>query len=102
MPADNVLKDKLLLKDWEQTKVNEAFSWIYDRRVIDQEIFKRFQTLGDTIKTTPDYRNLTLDEEFWKAERETQAHAVSFLNEFKKIKPYDAFNIKPESYDLKG
>ena len=34
-PADNVLKDKLLLKDWEQTQVNEYFSWIYDRRAID-------------------------------------------------------------------
>lgn len=101
-PADNVLKDKLLLKDWEQTLVNENFTWIYDRRIIDQEVFKKFQMLGDTIKTTADYRNLTNDQEFWKEERLTQQAAVYFLNEFKKMKPYDTFNIKPETYDMKS
>jgi hypothetical protein len=49
-PAENVLKDKLLLKDWEQTKVNNYFDWIYDRRAIDQEIFKRIQTNGEAIR----------------------------------------------------
>ena len=34
-PGDNVLKDKLLQKDWEQTQVNEYFSWVYDKRIID-------------------------------------------------------------------
>ncbi len=101
-PPDNVLKDKLLLKDWEQTKVNENFSWIYDRRVIDQEVFKRFQLLGETIKITADYRTLTNDAEFWKEERATQVATVQFINEFKKMKPYDTFEIKPETYDMKS
>ena len=82
--------------------MNENFTWIYDRRVIDQEVFKKFQMLGDKIKLASDYRTLTADQEFWKEERAAQAMAATFLDEFKKMKPYDAFNIQPETYDLQS
>lgn len=43
-PAENVLKDKLLLKDWEMTQINDFYSYIWDRRILDGEIFRRFKT----------------------------------------------------------
>ena len=29
------------------------------------------------------------------------AEALKFLNDFKRLKPYDPFNIKPGNYDMK-
>jgi len=34
-PGENMLKDKLLLKDWEMTQINEFYSYIWDRRILD-------------------------------------------------------------------
>ena len=59
------------------------------------------QIQGDIIKATGDYRNLTQNEVFWKEETALTLEALKFIKEFKKMKPYDTFNIKPDAYDMK-
>lgn len=57
---------------------------------------------GDTIRATVDYKALTNDASFWKAEMDVMQEAVKFIKEFKRMKPYDYFNIQPEVYDMKS
>jgi hypothetical protein len=101
-PPENVLKDKLLLKDWEQTKVNENFSWIYDRRAIDQEVYKKYQNQGDEMKAALSHQELTHNVEFWKSEEIIRQESLKFMKELKNTKFYDPFYIKPEPYDMKA
>lgn len=49
--------------------MNENFAWIYDRRAIDQEVFKKFQNNGDEIKAAANYKELNKNDEFWKNEK---------------------------------
>jgi len=34
-PPDNILRDKLLLKDWELMQVNNYYNYCWDRRIYD-------------------------------------------------------------------
>jgi hypothetical protein len=35
IPGQQILEDKVLLRDWEMAVMNEFFSFVYDRRFID-------------------------------------------------------------------
>ena len=49
-PPEPILKDKINLKEWEQQQINEYLKWCFDRRIIDQEVYKRFQLNGESIR----------------------------------------------------
>ena len=54
IPGQQILEDKVLLRDWEQAVMNEFFSFVYDRRFIDQDVFRRLQAQGEIIKMAID------------------------------------------------
>ena len=68
VPPQKCLDDKVLLKEWEMNASNEHYSKIYDRRMIDVDVFKKFAAQGEVIKMAIDPRELTRDKHFWKAE----------------------------------
>ena len=96
-----IMRDKILLREWEVDQLNEHFKLLYDRRALDVEIFKKFQANGEIIKMTPDARDLTSDKNFWKTEIEIQEKAIPFINQLRRMIPYDSHNINPQTYDLK-
>ena len=58
----------------------EYFKKVYDRRIVDFDVFKKFQSQGEVIKMTVDPRELTKDKGFWKLEEEYQEKARTFIN----------------------
>ena len=97
-----MLKDKLLLKDWEMTQINDFYSYIWDRRILDGEIFRRYKMQGDIIKTTSNMLVLANDLHFWKNENDINIDAQIFVRKMKKLRPYDFFNMKPDVYDMRA
>jgi hypothetical protein len=63
--------------------------------VIDQEVLRRFRMQGGTIQMYVDYRDLTKDENFWKAENDITKFAMLHLKELKKVQPYDFHKLSP-------
>lgn len=59
------MKDRVLLREWEQEQMNDYYKNIYDRRNIDLDVFKQFQAQGEIIKTTVIASELTKDKKFW-------------------------------------
>lgn len=45
---------------------------------------------------------LTKDVNFWKSEEEIQRVAYLYMKETKALRPFDNFNMKPDSYDIKA
>ena len=41
VPPANIIKDVVLLRDWEQTLINDFHSYFYDRRIIEIDVFKK-------------------------------------------------------------
>ena len=41
IPPLNILEDKVLMREWEGNVQNEFFSFVYDRRFIDVDVFRR-------------------------------------------------------------
>ena len=68
IPPLTIIKDNVLLRDWEQTLVNEWYSYVYDRRIIEIECLRKFITNGEIVKMAIDPRDLTRDKNFWKEE----------------------------------
>ena len=42
VPPEPVLRDKLLLREREMEQANEYFTKVYDRRLLDVDVFKKF------------------------------------------------------------
>lgn len=82
--------------------MNEHASFTYDRRVIDQEVMRRFRENGDVINIAHNMADLNKDIAFWKLEEEISKIAYLHMKDLKKISPYDMFVMKPESYDVKS
>ena len=70
VPPQGILEDRILLREWEQELQLEYFKFVYDRRNLDLDVFKRFQGNGEIIKMTVDARELTKDKNFWRSEKE--------------------------------
>jgi len=70
VPPSGIIDDRTLLREWELEQQNEYYRFVYDRRNLDLDVFKPFQTQGDTIKMTIDAKDLTKDKQFWKTEEE--------------------------------
>ena len=79
-----MLKDKLLLKDWEQTKVNESFSWIYDRRAIDQEVYKNSKTMEMRSKQRPITKNWRRMNSSGRLKRKIESKLYCSLKSYKR------------------
>lgn len=75
--------------------------FVYDRRDLDIDVFRKFQANGEIIKMTIDARDLTKDKNFWKNETEIHEKAQYFIKRMKMQKPYDLHTIQPLTYDLK-
>ena len=58
----------MLLRDWETVQMNEFFNFVYDRRYIDFDVFKKLQAQGEIIKMAIDQKDLNKDGNFWKEE----------------------------------
>jgi len=101
VPPAGIMDDRILLREWEQEQMNEYYKNMYDRRNIDLDVFKRFQANGEIIKMTINAAELTKDKNFWKQESEIQERAVQFINQMKRIKPFDVHKLQPQTYDLK-
>ena len=81
--------------------MNEYFKFVYDRRHIDLDVFKKFQANGEIIKMTVDAGELAGDKTFKKTEEEIHERAQWYINSMKRIKPFDTHKIQPQTYDLK-
>lgn len=101
MPPDIIMKDRILLREWEQEQMNDYYKNIYDRRNIDLDVFKQFQAQGEIIKTTVIASELTKDKKFWQTEQQIMELAAREINKLKRIKPYDVHKLQPQTYDLK-
>ena len=55
-------KSRTLLKEWEAEQQAEYYKFVYDRRNLDQDVFKPFQINGDFIKNTIDPKELMKDK----------------------------------------
>jgi hypothetical protein len=64
------LEDRVLLGDWETDLMNNFFSYVYDRRFIDQDVFRRLQAQGEIIKMAIKIEDLNKDGGFWKEEEQ--------------------------------
>lgn len=91
-----------MLKEWENAAINEQASWLYDRRNVDQDVFRRFRENGDVINMATSAAELTKDLNFWKTEEEVQKVAFLYMKETKGLRPFDSYNMKPDSYDIKA
>lgn len=49
-----------------------------------------------------DPTELTRDVAFWKTEEEITQVAYLHMKDFKKLKPFNTFGFKLDSYDVKG
>ena len=70
VPPQNILEDRILLRDWEVDQQHEHFSYVYDRRMIDADVFRKLQQNGEIIKMAIDAKDLTKDANFWRTEKE--------------------------------
>lgn len=70
VPPEGILMDRILLREWEQELYAENIKYVYNRRDLDADVFKKFQANGEIIKMTVDARELTKDKNFWKGESE--------------------------------
>ena len=61
IPPQNILEDKILLRDWENDIQTEYFQFVYDRRYIDVDVFRKLQHNGEIIKMAIDAKDLTKD-----------------------------------------
>ena len=77
-------------------------SYIYDKRIIDMEVIRRFREQGDIIQMLSDPFDLTKDINFWKTEDEITKCAYLHLKDLKKMKAFNDFGFKVDSYDVKG
>ena len=84
VPPQGILGDKVLLREWEQELQGEYFKFVYDRRVLDMDVFKKFQANGEVIKMANDIE-LTKDKNFWKSEADIQENAIRFINQMKRV-----------------
>ena len=100
VPPQGILGDKVLLREWEQELQGEYFKFVYDRRVLDMDVFKKFQANGEVIKMANDIE-LTKDKNFWKSEADIQENAIRFINQMKRVQPFDVHKLQPQTYDLK-
>ena len=48
--------------------MNEFQSKIYDRRIVDMEVYRRFQENGNILKMTINQKDLNKDTAFWESE----------------------------------
>jgi hypothetical protein len=78
VPPVPILNDRVLLRDWELDVINEHSSFGYDRRQIDQDVFRRMQAQGEIIRMAIDQKDLNRDGNFWREEeillKKAQAH----------------------------
>ena len=81
--------------------MNNFFSYVYDRRFIDQDVFRRLQAQGEIIKMAIKIEDLNKDGGFWKEEEQITKKALDHLKELKRLKVYDFHKITPQTYDLK-
>lgn len=65
--------------------MNEYMSYIYDRRILDMEVLRRFRENGDVIQMVTDPIELTKDAGFWKIEDEITKVAYLHLKDLKKL-----------------
>lgn len=72
IPPQNILEDRILLRDWEIEQQNEYYRFVYDRRLIDVDVFRKLQQNGEIIKMAIDAKDLTKDANFWRTEQEIQ------------------------------
>ena len=93
IPPQNILEDRILLRDWEVDCQNEYYRYVYDRRHIDMDVFRKLQQNGEIIKMAIDAKDLTKDANFWRTEAEIQQKAVAYINSLKKLKPFDYHQI---------
>lgn len=95
VPDNSLLNNKVQLKEWEMNLNNQFHANIYDRRVIDQDVLRRFRMQGGSIQMAIDYRDLTKDENFWKTEKDITRQAQNHIKELSKIIPFDSFKLSP-------
>jgi hypothetical protein len=81
--------------------MNDWAAYMYDRRIIDGEVFRRYRENGDIVNMVIDHRELTKDLGFWRSEEEIRRVAWLHIKDLKKMKAYDAFDMKVESYEVK-
>jgi hypothetical protein len=103
LPPDNYLRGPTInLKERELDQYNEYAKYMYDRRIVDGEVMRRYRENGDIVSMCVDHRELTKDVGFWKSEEEIRKLAYLHIRELKKIRAYDLFNMQPDSYNVKG
>lgn len=94
------MREKQLFLEWKMDVDNEHYGKIFDRRLIDLDVFKKLSAQGEIIKMQIDAVELTKDEKFWENEKEIQASAVNYIKQMKDLKPYDLHKIGPSTYDI--
>ena len=61
VPAQAVLEDKTLLREWEMEIMDDYLRHVYDRRLIDMDVFRKLQANGEIIKMAVNSKDLTKD-----------------------------------------
>ena len=46
----NIRDDKILFRDWQVDQQSQFFQWVYDRRFVDVDVFRKFQHNGEIIQ----------------------------------------------------
>lgn len=100
VPPQAILMEKVPLREWEVEQQNEHLKFVYDRRDLDIDVFRKLQANGEIIKMAIDARDLAKDN-FWKNEAEIHDKAKWYIDRMKGQKPYDLHGIQPLTYDLK-
>ena len=95
VPDNLIIQNKVQLKEWELNQNNLHMANLYDRRIIDQEVLRRFRMQGGTIQMYVDYKDLTKDENFWKQENDITKFAMLHMKELKELNTYDFHKLKP-------
>ena len=102
IPPDHFLRGPTInIKEWESAQYNEWAAYMYDRRIIDGEVFRRYRENGDIVNMCIDHRELTKDVGFWRSEEEIRRAAWLHIKDLKKLKPFDMFDMKPDGYEVK-
>ena len=95
VPPEIIMKDKILMKEWEEDMKNEYYRGIFDHRRIYEDVFKAFRKQGDEIQNSILASDINKDKNFLKEEQEIMGHAAIYINYLKRIKPFDIHKLQP-------
>ena len=98
VPPNWIVRDQVLLREWECEQINEQLKHSYDRRALDVDVLRRFQAQGDVIKNAIDGSELSNDEAFMKRENQITNVAQQYIKQLKQLKLFDLHKLQPEPY----